>query len=138
MNDKLKSGAQEPYMTRSQLVREHFEVHRDLEWAETFEPKFRELNPSPEAMHRYREAWDVFMEDRDWEHWREEETRRTPNEELKAEIAWYKAEAKAIGMRRSAEHQTDPSRTTLRDILSQSSGQPVPDMTQTQTRSNHR
>jgi hypothetical protein len=93
--------------SRKQLVREHFEVHRDLEWAERFEPKFRQLNPSPEAMQHYRKAWDVFIEDRDWEHWRDEETRRTPNEELKAEIAWYKAEAKAIEMRRSMRDQAD-------------------------------
>jgi hypothetical protein len=123
--------------SRKQLVREHYEVHRDLEWAERFEPKFRELNSSPEAMRHYRQAWDMFSEDRDWEHWRDEETRRTPSEELKAEIAWYKAEAKAIEMRRSMRDQADPPRETFRDILCQSSGQLCPDLIQTQMRSNH-
>lgn len=122
--------------SRKQLVREHFEVHRDLEWAERFEPKFWELNPNLEAMQHYRKAWDIFIEDRDWEHWRDEETRLTPNEELKAEIAWYKAEAKAIEIRRSMRDQADPPRQSFRDILCQSSGQP--DLIQTQTRSNHR
>ena len=135
MNDKLKSGAQEPYMTRSQLVRAHFELYRDLYWSQEMEPKLRELNSSPDAMRHYREAWDVFIEDRDWQHWREDETRRCSNEELRAEISVYKAELKSLDMRRSTRDQADGARQSLRDILSGNIGQSAAEPAHAQTRS---
>jgi hypothetical protein len=114
MTDNMQSKQE---MTRGELGREHFEAYRDLEWVERIEPGFRKLDASPEAMGHYREAWNVFTEDRDWEHWRNEETRRTPNEELKAEVAWYKAELKALHMRRSVLDKANAGQPSFKEIV---------------------
>jgi hypothetical protein len=135
MNDKLKSGAQEPYMTRSQLVRAHFELYRDLYWSQEMEPKLRELNSSPDAMRHYRQAWDVFIEARDWQHWREDETRRCSNEELRAEIGVFKAELKSLDMRRTAHERADTGHPSFGDILNGNIGQPAAEPAHAQTRS---
>jgi hypothetical protein len=113
----------------------HFELYRDFYWSQEMEPKLRELNSSPDAMRHYREAWDVFIEDRDWQYWREDETRRCSNEELTAEIAVYKAELKSLDMRRSTRDQADGARQSLKDILSGNIPQSAAEPAHAQTRS---
>jgi hypothetical protein len=58
--------------TRDNLIRRHFEAMRDLTWAETLEPKFREQGVDPAAMKEYREAWNRHSETRDWAWWQHE------------------------------------------------------------------
>jgi hypothetical protein len=108
--------------SREELVRSHFELYRDLYWSQEMEPKFLQLNPSPDAMRNYRQAWDVFIEDRDWEHWRTDETRRCSNDELRAEIAVYQAEIKALEMRRTA--RSDPAKSSFQEILAGNTARP--------------
>jgi hypothetical protein len=133
MTDRVKPGVQKPEMSRDDLVRAHFEVHRDLEWSKELEPKFREYNASPDAMRHYREAWIVFMEDRDWEYWRDDVTRRSSNEELKAEVAERVAEIKGLEMRQSARDQATTGGQTFHDIVNRAGdserGTPEPTLT---------
>jgi hypothetical protein len=66
---------------RKELIRAHFEAYRDLVWAETLEPKLRESGVDAAAMNIFRNAWNDYVEGRDWDWWKDE-TRRVPNEEL--------------------------------------------------------
>jgi hypothetical protein len=138
MTDTPKAGAELRDLNRGELVRVHFELYRDLYWSQEMEPKFKGLNPSPDAMRHYREAWDVFIEDRDWEHWRNDETRRCSTDELRAEIAVYNAEIKALEMRRSARGPADTERPSLKDILSGNAVQPAAELVYSLTRSMER
>jgi hypothetical protein len=56
------------------------------------------------------------MEDRDWEYWRDDVTRRSSNEELKAEIAERVAEIKGLEMRQSSRGQATTGET-FHDIV---------------------
>jgi uncharacterized small protein (DUF1192 family) len=114
-------------MTRNQLVRMHFETIRDWRWLTDHEPIFRELNPSPEAMHHYREAWHVFIEDRDWEYWRHQGTKDLSNDELKKKIAGIKSEIERLQPHQPVHEQADACRQSLGEILS-GTLQPSPDL----------
>jgi hypothetical protein len=116
MTEKVNPGAQKPEMSREQLVRANFEAYGDLVWAQN-EPKFREeYHLDPEAMRRYREAWNAHSEKRDWEWW-QRRVANQPDTELKAEIAECMAEIKAIERRLPARHQATTDGQTFHDIL---------------------
>jgi hypothetical protein len=116
MNDKLKSGAQEPQMSREQLVRAHFEAYRDLMWADAMEPRLKGYDLNSDAMKPYREAWNAFVKERDWDWWWDE-TRRISNEELKAEIGDCLKELKSREMRQSGRDQATNGGRTFHDIV---------------------
>jgi hypothetical protein len=101
MSDKTKATNPSEGMSREQLVREHFELHRDWTWMFELGPRFKDYNPSPEAMRHFWEAWVAFTEDRDWEHWRNDATRHSSNEELQAEIRKLREDIKAFDSERS-------------------------------------
>jgi hypothetical protein len=132
MTDRVKSGVQKPEMSREQLVRTHFEVHRDLEWSKELEPRFRKYNPNPDAMRHYREAWVVFMEDRDGDEWWDL-MRKVSNDELKREIAGCVAELKALGMRQPGRDKATTGGRTFHDIVNRGGdgerGTPEPTLT---------
>jgi hypothetical protein len=116
MTDRVKSGAQKPEMSREQLVRAHFEAHRDLMWADAMEPRLKGYDLNGDAMKPYREAWNAFVEKRDWEWWRDE-TRRSTNDELKAEIGDCLRELKSREMRQSVHGRADTGRQSFYEIL---------------------
>lgn len=132
MNDKVTSGAAKPEMSRDQLVRAHFEVQRDLHWETTLEPRFRRHHVDADAMRHYREAWNVFSEDRDWNWWKDE-ARHSSNEELKTEIAECMEEIKALGMRQPGRDQATTGGETFHDIVNRAGdgerGTPEPTLT---------
>jgi hypothetical protein len=122
--------------SREELIRANFEVHRDLHWATTLEPRFREYELDPDAMRHYREAWNVFAEDRDWSWWKEE-SRRYSNDELKSETAECLEELKVVEARRPGRKRADLGPQSLADILGdalQPSTELVHSLTKTQER----
>jgi hypothetical protein len=124
-------------MSRAQLVCEHFDAYSDLFWAQHLVPRFGCYHLGPDAMRDYREAWHAYIEMRDWQWW-QDHVKNWPDEKLQGEIAECRERINALGQSQPAYEQCDAARPTFRDILSQYSGQPGPDLTQTQTRSNHR
>jgi hypothetical protein len=137
MTDKTTSEPVNQEMDRGELIRTHFEVQRDLHWAATLEPRLGEYNLSPDAMRHYREAWNVFAEDRDWSWWKEE-ARHYSNDELKAEIAECLEELEAIETRQPARERAEDTRQRLQGILSgqtvQAGSEPANTRTRTQER----
>jgi hypothetical protein len=116
MTDRVKSAVQTPEMSREQLVRTNFEAYRDLMWADAMEPRLKGYDLNSDAMKPYRDAWNAFVEKRDWDWWRYE-TRRSSNEELKAEIAECMDEIKALGSRQAVRDRATTDGQTFHDIL---------------------
>ncbi len=132
MTDRVKSGAQKPEMSREQLVRASFEAFRDLMWADAMEPRLRGYELNSDAMKPYREAWNAFVEETDWDWWRYE-TRRSSNEELKCQNAAFLSEIKSREMHQSMRDQATTGGRTFHDIVNQAGdgerGTPEPTLT---------
>jgi hypothetical protein len=60
---------------RDELIRAHFEAHRELTWAEMVEPRLREQGVGGEQLASYREQWNQHFEKRDWGWWQNEAKR---------------------------------------------------------------
>ena len=80
------------------------------------EPRLKEYDLNSDAMKPYRDAWNAFVEKRDWDWWWDE-TRRSSNEVLKAEIAECKADMKAREMRQLVRDQATTGGPTFHDII---------------------
>jgi hypothetical protein len=110
------SEAQKQETPRNQLVRANFEAYRDLKWADAIEPRLKGHDLNSDEMKAYRDEWNAFVEKRDWDWWRHE-TRRSSNEELKAEIAECMDEIKALGARHVVRDRATTGGSTLHDII---------------------
>ena len=82
---------------RDQLIRRHFEAMRDLIWAETLEPKFREYRVDAATMKTFREAWNHYAEKRDWAWW-QNEAKSDSNDHLEDMLMDCFEKLDAIGM----------------------------------------
>ncbi len=60
---------------RDELIRAHFEAHRDLRWAEKVEPQFKDRGLDAASISAYRQAWNDQMEMTDWARWQKESQR---------------------------------------------------------------
>jgi len=118
MIDRAKPAAAKPgqEMSREQLVRAHFDAYSDLVWAEHLAPKFTEYGLAPESMRRYREAWNAHTEKRDWAWW-QDHVKDWSNNKLKAEIAEWMDEIKALGTRQAVRDQATTGGQTFHDIV---------------------
>lgn len=116
MSERLLSEAEKQETTRNQLVRAHFEAYRDLMWADAMEPRLKGYDLNSDAMKPYRDAWNAFVEQKDWDWWRYE-TRRSSNEQLKTEIAECLNEIKSLEMRQSERDQATTGGPTFHDIV---------------------
>lgn len=82
---------------RKALIRQHFEIYRDLTWAQEMEPKFRECGVNSAAMKDFREAWNKHAETRDWEWW-QAQAKSYSNERLQDMVMDVAEKLDAIGM----------------------------------------
>jgi hypothetical protein len=57
------------------LIREVFELRRDVTWLEKVEPQLKELGLDAAAIQGYRQAWNEDFEQKDWARWQKEAAR---------------------------------------------------------------
>jgi hypothetical protein len=135
MTDRANSATatESAAMSRKELVRAHFEAYRDLMWAEAMEPRLKGCGANAEVMKPYREAWNAFVEDRDWDWWRDE-VRRTSDAELEKQLVDCIGELRSMGPQECQQGRTT-TRLTFNEILhGEGSGhertvEPMPEVT---------
>jgi hypothetical protein len=101
---------------RMELIRAHFEAYRDLQWAETLEPRLRGSGVDVAAIKVFRHAWNDYVETRDWDWWKDE-ARRMSNKELDDQRMDCLDKLDALGMLQREQARPLESRVTFQDVL---------------------
>jgi hypothetical protein len=90
---------------RTELVRRHFEITRDIVWMEDLEPKLVAQDISKEEIDRYRNEWNYYAEIKHWEWW-QESFREYPRERIEGEIMDVVDYADQAGIKERLEKQS--------------------------------
>jgi|SRR5581483_12291988 len=122
---------------RDNLIRAHFEAHRDLTWAETLEPRFREQGVAGEALEALRQAWNKHVEKHDWAWW-QENSKRSSNAELDYERMDCIEKLDAIGMLQWRQDKAASERASFQEILKATPDREEKPQEQSKTRDNGR
>src|SRR5271155_3877843 len=100
---------------RDELIRAHFESHRDLTWADKVEPQLKDRGRGAASISSYRQAWNEHMEKRDWAWW-QKEAQRFSNEVLDDMLMVCIDRLDALGMLQWARDKADGEREKLRQV----------------------
>src|ERR1700722_20899364 len=96
---------------KDELVRAVFELHRDLVWVETLEPKFNDRGENATAMLGFRAAWNQHCEKRDWAWWQNEAKRFSTGDldDMRMDIT---AKLESLGLRQWERNEGNKAAST--------------------------
>jgi hypothetical protein len=125
MIDREEPARQSQEMNKDELIRAHFEAHRDLAWAEVLGPKFNDYGLGGNSMTQYRGAWNAFVEAKDWAWW-QNEVKNSPNAKLEKERTECIDKIKTLATRPRQRDRAMSGGPAFHDILNREENAPEP------------